>query len=374
MSSNRLLSAQVFAPIHEKLERNGFSGVVLVQQGDRPLLQQATGFSHRSWQIPNQINTRFRIASISKMFTAVAILQLIEKQHFTLDTPVMPRLGMTQTAISNVVSIYHLLTMTAGIADWFDESGDWENDWTTFCRKHSIHTLRQNQDYLPLFIHKPMVNRPGLIHQYNNASYILLGCLIEQATGESYFNYIQHHIFAPAQMNASGFFALDDAEVAIAEGYVPIKNSSQICSSQAKPFTADSHLKWKRNIYFVTPEPAADGGAISTVQDMQRFSSALRTGKLLSSHWTQAILAPKVLEDADNYRGYIWKYGFGNFFLIDGIQQVTRWGHTGEEEGVSCRFYHYPHYDIDVVILSNQSRASGALGWDIHDAIVGARA
>lgn len=371
MTSKYRLSEQLFSSIHQKLNDYQFSGAVLIQRGHQPLFQKAVGLANRPWKIPNQIDTRFRIASISKMFTAIAILQLIERGHCTLDTPVLMSLGIDATFIPDEVSVYHLLTMTAGIADWFDESGDWESAWIEFCRRYPVYLFRRNQDYLPLFIHQPMVNPLGRVHHYSNASYILLGCLIERITGLSYFDYIQRYIFAPAHMQTSGFVAIDNAQEAIAEGYIPIRKSVPDTLNSNQSFSTEENLEWQRNIYSITPEAAADGGAISTVQDIQKFSLALRSGVLLSPKWTQEFLTPKVLEDDENYQGYIWKYGFGNFFLLDEHQHIIRWGHTGEEEGVSGRFYHYPDLDTDVIILSNQSESTSALGWDIHDLIMG---
>ena len=96
----------------------------------------------------------------------------------------------------------------------------------------------------------------------------------------------------------------------------------------------------------------------------------LREGRLLSHELTREVLTPKVLEDDEPYRGYTWKYGYGLLFLLDDEDQIVRWGHTGEEEGVSCRLYHYPQTDVDVTILSNQSRGAGDLVWALHDLVM----
>ncbi|RPI92007.1 MAG: hypothetical protein EHM40_14170 [Chloroflexi bacterium] len=79
---------------------------------------------------------------------------------------------------------------------------------------------------------------------------------------------------------------------------------------------------------------------------------------------------PKVAERAERLRGYTWKYGYGSFFLLDESDRIVRWGHTGEEEGVSCRLYYYPGANLDVVILGNQSGCAGSLAWEIHDLIL----
>ena len=82
------------------------------------------------------------------------------------------------------------------------------------------------------------------------------------------------------------------------------------------------------------------------------------------------MLTPKVREADEQFRGYTWMYGYGNFFLLDASDQIVRWGHTGEEDGVSGRLYHYPRQNLDVIILGNQSWCAGSLAWEIHDLIV----
>ncbi|MEO0407722.1 MAG: serine hydrolase domain-containing protein [Cyanobacteria bacterium P01_A01_bin.135] len=329
-----------------------FSGVVLLRQGDQDLLKAAYGYANRTWGLRNQPDTRFRIASISKVFTATAILQLIERGQLDWNTAVVQPLGLKDTQIPEAVTVYHLLTMTAGIADWFEESGDWAEDWAALCREHPLYLLRRNADYLPLFATKPPGSAVGERYQYNNASYILLGQLIEQVTGLSYFDYVRRHIFTPAQMTQSDFVALDAIHPPVAEGYIPVLNEQAAAA-------------WQKNIYAVTPEAAADGGAVSTVDDLSRFVRSLLAGQLLSPKMTQAMLTPQVLEATDD--DYLWHYGFGNQFLLNRAGQVLRWGHTGEEEGVSCRLYYYPQADLQVVILGNQSECAGPLGWEIHD-------
>ena len=110
-----------------------FSGVVLLQRNNDILFNAVHGFANRNWKVNNRLDTRFRIASISKIFTAVAVLQLIDEGKISLDTSVIEYLELGSTKIPKEANVYHMLTMTSGIADWFDESGNWEEDWT-ICR------------------------------------------------------------------------------------------------------------------------------------------------------------------------------------------------------------------------------------------------
>jgi len=335
-----------------------FSGVISVKRDENELFKSAYGYANRSWKISNEADTRFRIASISKLFTAVAILQLIEENKLSLDTSVVECLGLEDTTIPREATVQHMLVMTSGIADWFEESGDWDENWAALCREHPIYLFRRNEDYLSLFIRKNPLFPVGEKHQYNGAGYILLGLVIEKISGLSYFDYIRRHIFEKARMTRSDFLSLDGVYEGVAEGYIPVTDKE------------DKITGWKKNIYSTTPEAAADGGATSTVDDLSRFSRALRDGQFLSAELTQEMLTPKVLERPERLRGYTWKYGYGNFFLLDDSDQVVRWGHTGEEDGVSCRLYYYPREDLDVVMLGNQSWCAGSLAWEIHNLIL----
>jgi CubicO group peptidase (beta-lactamase class C family) len=344
--------------LDDKSEEERFSGVVLIQRKDETVMESVYGYANRSWKVKNRANTRFRIASISKMFTAVAVLQLIEEGKLALDTRVIECLDLGNSTIPKDATVYHLLTMTSGMADWFDESGNWEEDWAELCRKHPIYLFRRNEDYLPLFVGEAPLFPVGKKHQYCGASYILLGLMIEQLSGDSYFEYIRRQIFAKAHMLKTDFVALDDVSAEVAEGYLPIADES------------DKIIGWTKNIYSTTPEAAADGGATSTAPDLIKFSQALRNGLLLSAGMTQEMLTPKVISNEEQFKGYIWKYGYGNYFILDQDETIVRWGHTGEEDGVSCRLYYYPKQDLDVVILANQSWSAGSLGWQIHDLIL----
>ncbi|MBP7998582.1 MAG: beta-lactamase family protein [Chloroflexi bacterium] len=344
--------------VQAKAATNAFSGVVRLQQHQEILWEGSFGYANRAWNITNNRHTRFRIASIGKMFTAVALLQLVDQGQITLETRLLDHLPLPSSTIPPETTLFHLLTMTAGIADWFEETDDWEAQWAILRQNTPLYLLRQNRDYLPLFSQKPPSGPMG-VHRYNNASYILLGLLLEQITGLTYTELIQQYVFTPAGMVDSGFWGLADPVPGIAEGYIPEwAENGQV-------------RRWWRNIYETTPDAAADGGAISTATDLIRFLQMLRAGLFFPPTLTQAILTPHVLADPEQFRGYGWYYGFGNAFLLDAANQIVRYGHTGEEAGVSCRLYHYPSLELDVIILGNQSNCAGALGWAIHDILMG---
>ena len=353
-----MLKAQLNKLLNEKSNNNKFSGVVLITRGDEEIFSGEYGYANKSWKVKNSLKTRFRIGSISKMFTAVSILQLIEKDRFDLNTNVVKYLGLKNTKIPEEVTIHHLLTHTSGIADYFDESGS-DEDWEKLWLDKPIYTIRKLSDYFPLFAYNAPEFKVGEKFKYSGAGYILLGLVIEKASRISYFDYVRKNIFFKLNMKDSDFISLDEVHENIAEGYEPVKDKE------------GNIVLWKRNIYTATPTAASDGGATSTALDLIHFIQLLRNSKLLTNEMTKKILEPHVLDEGSNgHRGYIWKYGYANWCILDQDNNIVRGGHTGEEYGVSCRLYYYPSLNIDVVILANQGWCAGSLGWDIHDIIM----
>lgn len=327
-----------------------FSGVVGVYQHDKALLTGAWGLASRVWRIPNRYDTRFRVASIGKMFTALAVLRQIERGRLPLEDRVQTLLGLGQ--LPPDISVRHLLTMTAGIADWLEESEGSEAAFAALAERVPLCTLRENKDYLPLFLGQPPRSPVGAQHAYNNASYILLGLVIERVTGEPYAEHMRDTVFGPLGLSATDLLSPEDAAEGVAEGYLR---------------AADG--RWKRNISLLTP-PAADGGLTSSAADLISYLRALREGRALSPEGTAALLRPQVIDPDPPHRGYQWWYGYGLIFLVDAAGEVVRYGHTGEEEGASCRLWHYPRQGVDLVMLGNQSGCAGDLSWALHDAIV----
>ena len=342
--------------INKRVRANQFSGAILIRQGKNDLLRCGYGLANRTWNIRNTPETRFRIASVGKLFTAAAVMQLIEAGRFSLDTRVVEYLDLKETKLPPDATVYHMLTMTSGMADWInEESENFVAEWNQFCRDHPLYLLRHDDDYLPIFSQLEPYGAVGEKFHYNGAGFMLLGLMIEKAAGLSYFDYVRQNIFAHAGMTQTDFIDLDDVHSNVAEGYIPIRDES------------GTVIRWKKNIYSTTAGGAADGGSTSTLDDLLKFLRALREGKLCSKESVESMLTPKV--DA-SVEGKNWMYGFGCFILLDTDNQIIRWGHTGEEDGVSCLLLYYPMRDIDVVILGNQSSCAGLISRDIHELIM----
>ncbi|GGL19662.1 serine hydrolase domain-containing protein [Deinococcus radiotolerans] len=338
----------------DQLDHDGdFHGTVLITSQDGPPLARAYGLADRTWNVRHTPGTRFRVASIGKAFTAVAVWHLIETGRLMLDTPAHDVLDLSGTRIPPAVTVRHLLTMTAGLADWFEESLNWPEEWQRLRAQHDVFALRTNRDYLPLFAHKAPLAGVGEHFRYSNASFILLGLILEDILGRPYEETVQDLVFGRAGMTATGFDHTDDVVPDTAQGYVP-------------PSEPDG--RWRRNTYLVTPAPAADGGVTSAAADLDRFLHALRGGQLLSAPLSAQLLnGERSVAGAGTLRGQATRVGHGLTCSLDLQGQVTRVGLTGEEEGVSARAADYPLLGVHVVVLSNVSGGAARVTWDLHD-------
>jgi CubicO group peptidase (beta-lactamase class C family) len=314
-----------------------FSGVVLITQGESCLYSGAFGYASRTWKVRNTLQTRFDTASITKLFTSVASLQMIDQGQFDFETRVIEFLGLEGTAISKEVNVFHLLTHTSGIGDDSEEEeGElYEDLWVT----KPNYSVTTTADFLPQFIHKPANFPPGKGCRYCNCGYVLLGLMIEKVSGMPYRDYVRENIFAKAQMFHSDFLRLDRVHEDVAEGSDPIHDE------------AGKLIGWKKNIYSFPPIGSPDGGAFVTASDLDAFLRAVEAGQLLSPESTAAFLTPQVkYREMDNLT---MMYGYGLWFDVDKSGEVVCSQKEGVNAGVSGLIRNYPALDINVVLLSN---------------------
>ncbi len=336
MSSAVLVLRAVEELLRELEAADKFSGVVAVKQGDQELLLDAYGYASRTWSIPATVETRFDTASITKLFTAVATLQLVEHGAFTLDTSMIEYLGLEETGISAAVTPYHLLTHTSGIADDADEEAG-ERYEDLFVERPNYSVI-ETVDYLPQFVGKPPNFAPGEGCRYCNVSYVLLGLMIERATGSTYREYVAEHVFTRAGMNRSGFFRMDVVEPDVAEGVEAIE-------------VEDGRVVgWRRNIYSYPPIGGPDGGAHVTIGDLACFHRAVVEGRLLGPALTAEFLSPKVRHGARGQGSHLM--GFGFEFETDADGAVRCYWKEGVNVGVSGMLRHYPMRDITCAVLA----------------------
>ncbi len=319
------------ARLAELAAADRFSGVVRVERGGSVLHESAHGLASRAWGIPCSPEHRFDTASITKLFTAVGVLQQVEAGAFSLRTGVAEFLGLAE--ISPAVTPYHLLTHTSGIADDADEEAG--ERYEDLFRERPNYAVTETADLLPQFLGKPPNFAPGEGARYCNAGYVLLGLMIERGSGLPFREYVGQRVFAPAGMHRSGFFRMDVAEPGVAEGADPIGGV------------------WRRNVYSYPPIGSPDGGAHVTAADLAGFHAALRAGRLLGPESTRAMLAPH-----ERYRDDLMT-GFGFEFAVGEGGAVRHYGKEGVNAGASGELRHYPAEDVTVVVLSNMEDGAG---------------
>lgn len=335
-------------------EQDQFSGVVLITKGDFEIFTGEYGYASRAWKVRNTLDTRFDTASITKLFTAASILQLIDRKFLTFDTGVVDFLNLQDTAISSDVTVFQLLTHSSGIGDDADEEAG--ESYEALWKNKPNYAVTETADFLPQFIHKPANFSPGQGCRYCNCGYVLLGLLIEKISGMKYRDYVRQNIFAKTGMLHSDFFSMDRVHENVAEGSDPLRDEA-------------GHLVgWKKNIYSYPPIGSPDGGAHVTANDLNRFLRGVKAGELLSPALTEAFFTPHVYHRA--VEGGVDKFGYGMWFFINQAGQVVFCEKDGINAGASGIIRHYPHEDLNVVLLSNMEDGVWKPVRVIHEMIV----
>ncbi|WP_226656599.1 serine hydrolase domain-containing protein [Pseudalkalibacillus hwajinpoensis] len=307
---------------------HGFSGSIFVKKGEKEY-NQASGYANRVEERLNKVNTRFGIASGSKLFTAIGIAQLVEKERLSFETKLSDCLNVAFPHFHENITIHQLLTHTSGIPDYFDE--DVMEDFEDLWKKTPMYLLKSLQHFLPLFQYDEMVARPGEAFHYNNAGYIVLGLIIEQQTGMSFQRYIEENIFKPAGMNDSGYFSLDRLPQNTALGYMDEDDGS-----------------WRTNTYAIPIVGGSDGGAYVTAPDMVKFWEALNDFRLLSKRSLGRLLTPHV----DVKEGVSYGYGM---WMNTRNKRIVKYHVMGYDPGVSFHSAYYPDNGCKLAIPSNHS-------------------
>ena len=295
----------------EQAAQDAFSGVLLVAQGDDVLLQRAWGSADRGLGRPVALDTKFRIGSMNKMFTAVATLQLVQAGKLSLDGMVGEYLPDYPNAEVAKVTIRQLLTHTGGTGDIFGPKFD----------KRRL-SLKTHDDYVRLYGERGPEHPPGKEQRYSNYGFLLLGAIIERVSGQTYYDYVDAHVFAPAGMRDSGSLPEDVA--------VPNRAVAYRRRDGAWADAADT-LPYRGT---------AAGGGYSTAGDLLKFARALQSGRLLS---------PTLLAEAT--RAQTPWYGYG--FNVRDEKGAPSFGHGGGAPGMNGDLRIYPAQGIVVVALAN---------------------
>jgi len=289
-----------------------FSGAVMIADNDRVLHSGEYG----DVKTPE---TQINLGSANKMFTAVAIMQLVEQGRVRLDDSIGKHIpDYPNREAREHVTIRQLLMHTSGVGDFFNEK--------YMARKKEIRSL---VDLLTLFATDSLEFRPGAKWQYSNGGYVVLGRVIELVSGMSYEEYVQRYVFAPAGMTRTS----GDAREPYARGHTFMRSDGSIA------------LAREVNDFAVPATGSPAGGGYSTVGDLVSFARALRAGKLLSNESFERMITPHSTTD----RGTQYGYGF-ELATRDG---ETVFGHNGHHLGISAQLDVYRRSGKIVAVLSN---------------------
>jgi len=320
-------------------ELDGFSGAVLIAKNGVPIFKKAYGYANRSFNVPNKVDIKFNLGSMNKMFTATAIMQLVEKGKIKLDGKIVDYVpDYPNKVVASKVTIHHLLTHTGGLGNY----------WTPEYMRASKDLYKEVEDYVPLFVDDSLPFEPGSQFSYSNAGFMVLGLVIEKVTGENYFDYVRENIYKPAGMMNTDAYETDYVVPNLAVGYTRM---------EARP----GELKNNLFLHVVKGGPA--GGGYSTVEDLLNFANALMDNKLLSKKNREMMTSGKVQTD----RHIMYCYGFRD--RVENGHHIV--GHTGGFPGIAGYLGIFTDLGYTVAVLSNYDNGTAEPVSFVEELLVG---
>jgi CubicO group peptidase (beta-lactamase class C family) len=311
-----------------RLEKLGFAGVVLVARGDEPLFAEGFGLADREHGLCWTLATVSTVGSITKQFTAAAILALEEDGKLTVTDPIAKYFDGVPADKSGI-TLHHLLTHSSGLSDP-DDLDDWD-------------TIPLG-DYVRRILAQPLLFGPGRGYTYANANFSLLGAIVEKLTGRGYEAFIRDRLFLPNGMYETGYVLPRWGEGRMAQGYQAGRPWGTVLD---RPMLADGPA-WPLR---------ANGGIHSTATDMLRWARALLKGRVLKPASMEKLWAPHVSEGGDSYYGYGWSITK----VPDGTKIVT---HNGGNGIFYADLAIVPDKDLVVFLMTNvisENRSANAL-------------
>lgn len=304
-------TARMDAVVRDDVDKGAFMGAVLVARDDQILFDKGYGSANLEWKIANDGDTKFRLGSVTKQFTGVAILLLQERGKLTLDAPVKTYLTDAPAAWDKV-TVRHLLNHTSGIPNF-----------TSFPDYGASKTLpATHASLIARFRDKPLEFQPGEKWNYSNSGYVLLSAIVEKLSGQNYAEFVAANLFKPLGMADTGY----DSHAMIlprrASGYAPSKDG---------PVNAD---------YISMTIPQGAGALYSTTRDLLKWQRGIYGGKLLSPASLAAFRTPQ-------------KDGYALGIVVHKADGFTTLQHGGGIEGFNTFLAYDPDRKLTVVVLAN---------------------
>lgn len=304
-------------------EYGQFNGSALVAENGRVVYKKGFGYANMEWKIPNDVDTKFRLASVTKQFTAALIMQLVEQGKVKLDGKLTDYLTDYRKDTGDRVTIHQLLNHTSGIPSYTDQPGFFENDSRD---GYGV------AEFVKKYTSGDLAFEPGTKFHYNNSGYFLLGAIIEKVTGKSYAEAMKERIFTPAGMANSGYDTSSPLIPKRASGYVK---------------SPDGYVNAG---YLDMSLPYAAGSLYSTVEDLYLWDQALYGEKVLTAKSKELMFKPGL----EHYG-----YGLGiNDRELSDKSKVPTIGHNGGINGFSTNITRFVVDKHLVVLLDNTSQGA----------------
>jgi D-alanyl-D-alanine carboxypeptidase len=291
-----------------------FRGTITAERNGQVAVEKSYGNAIEEWQVPNTAQTRFEIASVSKQFTAAAILQLADGGKLNVTDPVGKYYREAPPAWKNI-TIHHLLTHSSGLPN---------NSLDNFPK--GICTPYTAEELIKTFRDRPLAFEPGSSWAYTNTEYYLLAFVIQRVSGESYGDYLTRHISEPLKMTHSGFASTLAVVPQLAQGY-----------------TYEVSTLRHRD-YFDRSLEIGAGGIYTNAEDLLRWNKALDSPGLLSAHALDLMFTAHPPGN----------YGYGWFVETSPRRKIY---HEGGDPGFAAFEARYPDQHVIVIVLANEDDA-----------------
>lgn len=312
-------------------KKQNFSGTILIQKDSKIIYSGSYGFANRPFRVPNKINTKYKVASITKAFTSVLILQLVEQGKIDLNRTFKNYLPDYKGEAGDKVTIHQLLNHTSGMKNT-DSVPSLEyvvkNGFPLYQLPHT------SDEILEKYCSEKLANEPGKAFDYNNADYIVLGKIIERLYGKNYEQILREKILEPLQMRDSGMMHQPNIVANLADTY----------------FYRDDSKTLTNDLPFYTENVYAAGAMYSTAADVLKFSDALFGGKLLKKETLEQMFTAGL----DEYGYGVWVY---NDYTING-KKYTIIKRPGSIMGANSMLFRILEANTTIIILSNTGATS----------------
>ena len=309
---------------------------VLVLEKDKVIFEKGYGLADLDTKVPIDGNTSFNIASVSKQFTAIAILQLVEEGKLKLTNSVAQFFPEFRYALWKEVRIMDLLSHSSGVPD---ERGYLTREQKVAGDEELATEYMKDLDHLHFL--------PGSAYEYINPTYVLLGKIVERVSGEPFTEYVDRHIFTPAGMDRTVYFDRDRQDLipSMAHGYEYVDDTGKW-----------NEYDFGEETFFAT---RPDGGIYTSVREFVKWEKALRDNTLLGQKLTKDAMSPHTLVSGSPWSDYqnrpnTW-YGYGWF--IEPATETTplRVYHTGDNGGFKIMAARYPEQDVLILVFANRA-------------------